>query len=178
MNIDAELQQAVVHHRAEQFLEAEQLYRAILEAQPDHPEANHNLGILAVQLKQPAESLSFFEAAVAACPERRDYWAVYAEALVLAGQRDKAAQVLEQARARGLVFDAIALAPAKPDNESGSEPIEALASEFVATLKTLSEKGLDDSAEELARQMVQLLPDHGFGWKTLEIGRASCRERV
>ena len=167
MNIDAELQQAVVHHRAEQFLEAEQLYRAILEAQPDHPEANHNLGILAVQLKQPAESLSFFEAAVAACPERRDYWAVYAEALVLAGQRDKAAQVLEQARARGLVFDAIALAPAKPDNESGSEPIEALASEFVATLKTLSEKGLDDSAEELARQMVQLLPDHGFGWKTL-----------
>ena len=48
--------------------------------------------------------------------------------------------------------------------ESGSE---ALAGEFIATLQTLAEKGLHDSAEELARQMVQLLPDHGFGWKTL-----------
>jgi tetratricopeptide (TPR) repeat protein len=167
MNTDIDLQQAVIHHQAEQFVEAENLYRAILETQPGHAEANHNLGILAVQLKQPMEGLPFFEAAVAAAPEQRDYWAVYAEALILAGQRDKATQVLEQARERGLAFDAIAAAPAKPNNESGSEPIETLASEFVATLETLSEKGLDDSAEELARQMVQLLPDHGFGWKTL-----------
>lgn len=44
---------------------------------------------------------------------------------------------------------------------------EALVGEFVATLETLAQKGLHDSAEELARQMVQLLPEHGFGWKTL-----------
>jgi len=58
-------------------------------------------------------------------------------------------------------------APAQSNGRSGSEAIDALAGEFVATLETLAAKGLDDSAEEIARQMVQLLPEHGFGWKTL-----------
>ena len=61
----------------------------------------------------------------------------------------------------------VAPAPAESEGQSGSEPIDALAGEFVATLETLAEKGLDDSVEEIARQMVQLLPEHGFGWKTL-----------
>ena len=165
MSTDVDLQIAMVHHQAEQFPEAEQLYRAILEAEPNHPEVNHNLGILAVQLKRPAEGLRFLETAVALCPERRDYWAVYADALVLAGQRERAAQVLESAREHGLVFDAIPAA--RPDGESGFEPIHSLANEFITTLETLSAKGLHESAEQLARQMVQLLPDHGFGWKTL-----------
>jgi len=42
-----------------------------------------------------------------------------------------------------------------------------LASEFAATLDTLSERGLHADAEALARQMVELLPDAGIGWKTL-----------
>jgi predicted O-linked N-acetylglucosamine transferase (SPINDLY family) len=58
-------------------------------------------------------------------------------------------------------------APAESNGRSGSEAIDTLAGEFVATLETLAAKGLDDSAEEIARQMVQLLPEHGFGWKTL-----------
>ena len=167
MSTDVDLQIAVVHHRAEQFPEAEQLYRAILEAEPNHPEVNHNLGILVVQLKRPAEGLRFLETAVALCPERRDYWAAYADALVLAGQRERAAQVLESAREHGLVFDAIAAAPEQSGGEPAAEPMDAVANEFIATLETLSAKGLNDSVEQLAQQMVQLLPEHGYGWKTL-----------
>ena len=43
------LQQAVAYHQAGRLPEAERLYRTILHAQPTHPDANHNLGILALQ---------------------------------------------------------------------------------------------------------------------------------
>jgi predicted O-linked N-acetylglucosamine transferase (SPINDLY family)/Flp pilus assembly protein TadD len=50
-----------------------------------------------------------------------------------------------------------------------SNPAElaALAGEFVATLETLSARGLHDSAEALARQMIAILPGHAAGWQTL-----------
>jgi len=52
LRLNAALKQAVAHHRAGRLQDAERLYRAILQAQPNHPEANHNLGILAAQVKK------------------------------------------------------------------------------------------------------------------------------
>jgi predicted O-linked N-acetylglucosamine transferase (SPINDLY family) len=46
----------------------------------------------------------------------------------------------------------------------------ALAGEFIATIETLTARSLHDQADALARQMVELLPDEGFGWKTLAYG--------
>jgi predicted O-linked N-acetylglucosamine transferase (SPINDLY family) len=166
MNTDADLQQAEKHHRAEQFVEAEQLYRAILATQPDHADANHNLGILAVQLNQVEQSLPFFEAALAARPDSRDFWAVYVDALILAGQTGKAEDIRALVRRHGIELGNGA-APANSPNQANAQ----LASEFIATLQTLTEKGLHDNVEPLARQMVQLLPNHGFGWKTLAYAR-------
>ena len=62
------LQQAIAHHQAGQLQNAERLYRAILQAQPSHPDANHNLGVLAVQVKQPAAGLPHFKVALEANP--------------------------------------------------------------------------------------------------------------
>lgn len=42
--VDEALRQAVAHHQAGRWQTAEELYRAILEIQPNHPDANHNLG--------------------------------------------------------------------------------------------------------------------------------------
>jgi predicted O-linked N-acetylglucosamine transferase (SPINDLY family) len=50
------MQQAVAHHFAGHLQDAEQLYRAILRMQPDHPEASRNLSLLVTALghqKQP-----------------------------------------------------------------------------------------------------------------------------
>src|SRR5665647_3551251 len=46
------LQLAVNHQQSGQLEEAETLYRTILQTQPNHPETNHRLGVLAVQAKQ------------------------------------------------------------------------------------------------------------------------------
>jgi predicted O-linked N-acetylglucosamine transferase (SPINDLY family) len=46
----------------------------------------------------------------------------------------------------------------------------ALAGEFIATLGTLTARGLHDEGDALARRMVELLPAEGLGWKTLAYG--------
>ena len=44
------IEQAVKAQTAGKLEEAEALYRAILKDQPKHPDANHNLGVLAVSI--------------------------------------------------------------------------------------------------------------------------------
>ena len=48
LTLDEALQKGIEAHKAGQIQEAERLYTAILNAQPNHPEANHNLGALVV----------------------------------------------------------------------------------------------------------------------------------
>jgi predicted O-linked N-acetylglucosamine transferase (SPINDLY family) len=164
MTLDATLQQAVQYHQAEAFAEAEQLYRTILQTQPDHPDANHHLGMLAVQLEQHVMALPFLKAAVDASPQRVDFWRDYIEALELAGERDEAARVREAGRMRGVPVDA---GPAAANGAPTPAEVSTLASEFVETITTLIAKGDHAGAETLGGQMARLLPEHGFGWKTL-----------
>ena len=50
-DLAAQLQAAIAHHQAGELAEAEQGYRAILAEQANHPDAWHNLGILALQVE-------------------------------------------------------------------------------------------------------------------------------
>jgi Flp pilus assembly protein TadD len=52
LTVDQALQQAINLHQAGNLKGAERRYRAILESEPQHPDANHNLGVLAVQINQ------------------------------------------------------------------------------------------------------------------------------
>ena len=46
LTIDQVLQQSVAAHKGGKLQEAERLYRAILQTQPTHPDANHNLSLI------------------------------------------------------------------------------------------------------------------------------------
>ena len=48
LTLDEVLQKAIEAHKAGQIQEAERLYAAILKAQPKHPDANHNMGVLTI----------------------------------------------------------------------------------------------------------------------------------
>ena len=50
LTIDQALQQGIAAHREGRLQDAERLYRSILQTDPVHPDANHNLGVLAVSL--------------------------------------------------------------------------------------------------------------------------------
>ena len=60
------------------------------------------MGVLAVQMKQPAAGLPYFIAALDADPARRQYWLNYIDALLQAGKLEDAQQVLALARQHGL----------------------------------------------------------------------------
>jgi len=102
LTVDQALQQAITYHKGGQLQEAERLYRAILQTQSNHPDANHNLGVLAVQLKQPTDGLPYFKAALEANPDQCQYWLSYIEALIQTNQLEAAGQLLKQGRERGL----------------------------------------------------------------------------
>lgn len=99
-------QQTVAHHQAGQPQEAEKLYRAILQIYPNHPDANHNMGVLAMQAKQPTAGLPYFMAALEANPTSGQYWLSYIDALFQAGQPEAARQVLAHAQRQGLQGEA------------------------------------------------------------------------
>ena len=56
---DALLQGVEAHKRVVQ--EADRYYTAILKANPNHPDANHNMGVLAVGIGKVEEALPFFK---------------------------------------------------------------------------------------------------------------------
>ncbi len=96
------LQQAIANHRTGHMEEAKTQYAAILQTEPDHPVANHNMGFIAVQQNCAEESLPYFVKAINADPTQGQYWLSYIDALFHTGQRIEARQVLELARQYGL----------------------------------------------------------------------------
>ena len=66
LTLDQALQKAVEAHKVGQVQEAERLYTAILQAQPKHPDANHNMGVIAVSVGKVQEALPFFKTALEA----------------------------------------------------------------------------------------------------------------
>lgn len=59
------LREAIQHHRAGRLGEAERLYRAVLQSNPDHPDALNLLGMIAHQAGRPAAGLPLVERAIA-----------------------------------------------------------------------------------------------------------------
>ena len=106
------LRLAVSHHESDRLDEAEQLYRGILATEPGQPQASHNLGLLLLQLHQPAAALPHLEAALAAKPGSERYWLSYIDALRKDGQFVLARERLALARKHGLQGDALEALPA------------------------------------------------------------------
>ena len=80
--IEQFLQQGIAAHKAGNLQEAERAYREILQSRPQHPDANHNLGLIALSANQREEALRLFKIALDANPEFEQFWMNYVDALV------------------------------------------------------------------------------------------------
>ena len=108
LTLENALQKAIEAHKAGKIQEAEHFYKAILQAQPKHPDANHNMGVLAVSVGKLQGALPFFKAALKANPSTGQFWLSYIEALIKLGRIAEAKVLLNQAKdkgANGEVFD-------------------------------------------------------------------------
>ena len=68
LTIEQALQQGITAHKEGKLKDAERLYRVILQSQPLHPDANHNLGVLAVSANKVDAALPLFKTALEANP--------------------------------------------------------------------------------------------------------------
>lgn len=168
--------------------EAARVYLELLRREPNHPMANHCLGLLHVQSRQPEEGLPYLLNALNTEPESRDYWLGYLEGLLQASQIDTAREALALGRQHGLSGTAVEqfaarLTSAEP---AAAAPIEPAAHKArpIATparpsrLKATTRRSREDAqllvlmrtgrvaeAFVLARAMTQRFPQHGLGWK-------------
>jgi protein O-GlcNAc transferase len=94
--------QAVDAHKAGQIQKAHRLYAAILKAQPKHPDANHNTGLLTVGFGKIELALSFFKTALEANPSNAQFWYSHIVALIKLERLIDAKVLLDQAKSKGI----------------------------------------------------------------------------
>ncbi len=95
--IDDLLANASQKHEAGQLAQAEPLYRRVLDAQPEQPDALHLLGILLHQRGQRDEAIDFLERAVRAAVGEAAFLANLGEAYRANGRLDEAVSTFGKA---------------------------------------------------------------------------------
>ncbi|MBL97822.1 MAG: hypothetical protein CMF52_08400 [Legionellales bacterium] len=164
LTIEQTLQQAIAAHNAGDLKRAERVYREVLQKQPKHPDANHNLGLLAIASDQIEASLPLFETALHANPNIEQFWMSYIDALVR-NQRLKDAMVaVEKAKKKGFSAEKLealySISTKIVDNNMPSQ-------EQLNSLLESYQSGRFNEAEKLSTEVTQQFPRHQFAWKVL-----------
>ena len=101
LTIKEALQKGIEAHKAGKVQEADHYYTMILKANLKHPDANHNMGVLAVGVGKVKVALPFFKTALEANPSIGQFWLSYIDCLIKLERMDDAKAVLEQAKSKG-----------------------------------------------------------------------------
>ena len=191
MTIEQTLQEAIEAHKAGNLQDAEVGYRAVLEIKPNHPDANHNLGVLAVSMNKPEVALPLFKIALETNPNQGQFWISYVDALIKDQQFDNAKSILEQGKKKGLAGERVdrltqqlTLTVNKQGNKSREEKKQHLVAAPIQTKLTQkqgpSQADIDHflkrlqkqdhrTAKKLATSITQKFPQHPLGWKMLGV---------
>ena len=105
LTLDQALQKGIEAHKAGNVQEADRYYTAILKANPKHPDANHNMGVLAVSIGKVNEALPFFKTALEVNPSIAQFWLSYIDALIKLDRIPDAKAVFDQAKSKGAKGD-------------------------------------------------------------------------
>jgi tetratricopeptide (TPR) repeat protein len=167
MTIEQVLLNAVEAHKAGKLQDAEALYRAILQAQANHPDANHNLGVMAVSLNRTEAALPLFKIALEANPNQGQFWLSYVDALMKEKQFENAKGVLEEGKKRGLageMVDALEAQLVQLDVNSKSQKAEA--NKLFKAIE-LREMGRYQEAQDWLTKYLEAESSDAEGWSLL-----------
>ena len=107
LTINQALQRAIAAHKKGNLQESERLYKTILQSQPAHADANHNLGLIAVSFDKVELALPLFKIALETNPKVEQFWLSYIEALIKENKLETAKAALQQGRKVGLVGEKV-----------------------------------------------------------------------
>ncbi|MBY0508969.1 MAG: tetratricopeptide repeat protein, partial [Rhodospirillaceae bacterium] len=97
---EAKFQEGLAHQRAGRLDEAQKCYRVVLKEQPQHYGALYLSGVTALQLRNPARALDFFDKAAAVDPRKPEIF--YNRGIALAELGDHAAALQSYDKALAL----------------------------------------------------------------------------
>ena len=163
LTLDQALQKGIEAHKAGQVQEAKRLYTAILKTQPNNPDANHNMGVLAVGVGKIQDALPLFKTALEMKPSMGQFWLSYIDALIKLGRITDAKSVLNQAKgkgAKGEAFDQIE----KQLSESSVNEVKPQdpPSEQLQQIISLYTQGQLQQALSNATEMLERFPNSVF----------------
>ena len=107
LTLEQALKRGIEAHKAGKVEDADRYYTAILKADPDHPDANHNMGVLAVGVGKLEEALPFFKTALEVNSSIAQFWLSYIDALIRLDRMDEARVAFDQAKSHGVQGDGL-----------------------------------------------------------------------
>ena len=164
LTVEQAFQMAVTAHKEGKLQDAERLYESILRSQPQHPDANHNLGLIAISANRIGAALPLFKNALNVNPSIEQFWISYIDALVKDNQLKNAKRVVNQAKKKGLNTKRLkALLSQRRSRVDSKVPPQPQLSKLLE----IYQRGRFREAEKLAKSLTKDYPDHAFSWKVL-----------
>jgi tetratricopeptide (TPR) repeat protein len=102
------VQEANIAQNADDLRRAEELYLMALDEDPQHPDANHNLGLLYLSVNLSEKALPLLRKALEARPEFDHFWVSYFHGLVYNKMFAEGQAILEAGTENGLDRDTLA----------------------------------------------------------------------
>ena len=99
--IQEALSRGVELHAAGEYDLAGQLYESVIKLQPEHADANHNMGVLKFTTGHDLEALPFLQTALQADTTIAQFWLSYIKALIRLEKLEDAARILDLAKESG-----------------------------------------------------------------------------
>ena len=96
------LTKGVEMHVAGKFEVASQLYGSVIKLQPNHADANHNMGLLQVDTENSLEALPYLKTALEADTSIAQFWLSYINVLIKLERLDEAVRILNLAKESGI----------------------------------------------------------------------------
>jgi tetratricopeptide (TPR) repeat protein/precorrin-6B methylase 2 len=161
LTLDQALQKGIEAHKAGKAEEADRYYTAILKANPKHPDANHNMGVLAVGVGKFDAALPFFKTAIEANSSIAQFWLSYIDALIKLNKINDAVAAVNEAKKQGVSRDGLTILEEKLNREpSGTnEIIQDPSKEVLQPLLNLYDAGKLQKATELLRKLLNSYPN-------------------
>ena len=94
-------------HNAGDLSTAEQLYQETLAIKPEHPEANHNIGVVLVAKNKLDKALQFFKFALDNSPSVSLFWVSYIDTLIKLERIGESKTLIKAVKKAGISCDRI-----------------------------------------------------------------------
>jgi tetratricopeptide (TPR) repeat protein len=168
LSVDQILQKGIAAHNQGNLEDAERFYRDVLRFHPAHPDANHNLGVLAYSSNEVKAALVFFNAALKSDPTVEQFWVSYINVLIAERYIDDAKLALRRAESKEVSEDKLNSLSQKLDLAEAEKVSSSTPSVIQKqALISLFQNEKHDKTEKLAISLTQKFPEDPLAWKVL-----------